>query len=165
MEPLSVGVHVVKRLKINFSTKCIIFGCGAIGLVCAAVARAKGASKILMIDANESRMKFAKKYVQGIETYLPPKPEPGESKMECKNSAAMKIGTFHQVHESLIPLDSKRNAAKILSSYDWLAEGAPAVIDATGAEVCTQTAILVTRKNGIFIQAGMYPHVVWEAVY
>lgn len=54
--------------------------------------------------------------------------------------------------------DSKRNAAKILGSFDWLAEGSPAVIDATGAEVCTQTAILVTRKNGIFIQAGMGPN-------
>lgn len=54
-------------------------------------------------------------------------------------------------------LDSKRNAAQILDSYDWLSsqEGASAVVDATGAEVCTQTAILVTRKNGIFLQAGM----------
>lgn len=85
MEPLSVGVHIVKRLKINFSTKVIIFGCGAIGLLCAAVAKAKGASRILMIDANESRMRFAKKYIQGVETYLPPKPESGESKMDCES--------------------------------------------------------------------------------
>lgn len=53
-------------------------------------------------------------------------------------------------------LDSKRNAAQILDSFDWLSqtEGASAVVDATGAEVCTQTALLVTRKNGIFLQAG-----------
>lgn len=84
MEPLSVAVHVVKRLKVDFNSNIIIFGCGAIGLLCAAVAKAKGAAKILMIDANESRMKFAEKYIPGgVETYLPPKPIQGESKMEC----------------------------------------------------------------------------------
>lgn len=59
----------------------------------------------------------------------------------------------------LTRVDSKRNAAKILESFDWLGaqEGASAVVDATGAEVCTQTACLVTRKNGVFIQAGMGP--------
>lgn len=53
-------------------------------------------------------------------------------------------------------LDAKRNSAKILASFDWLSaqEGAPAVVDATGAEVCTQTAVYVTRKKGVFIQAG-----------
>lgn len=54
-------------------------------------------------------------------------------------------------------VDSKRNSARILGQFEWLSEGAHAVVDATGAEVCTQTAIYVTRKNGIFIQAGMGP--------
>ncbi|BFZ55221.1 hypothetical protein PYCC9005_002261 [Savitreella phatthalungensis] len=138
MEPLSVAVHVVKRLNITFSSTCIIFGCGAIGLLCAAVARAKGVSRILMVDANESRMKFARGYVKDVETYLPVKPTEGESKMEY----------------------SKRNAASLLSQFEWLSSqgGAHSVVDATGAEVCTQTAVLCTRKNGVFIQAGMGPN-------
>lgn len=85
MEPLSVAVHIVKRLRIDFTSNVIIFGCGAIGLLTAAVAKAKGAARILMIDANESRMKFAKTYVKGgVETYLPPPPTTGESKIECE---------------------------------------------------------------------------------
>ena len=87
MEPLSVAVHIVGRLNLKFSENIIIFGCGAIGLLTAAVARAKGVARVLMIDANTSRMEFAKKYIKGgIDTYLPPKPETGESKMECKSS-------------------------------------------------------------------------------
>jgi threonine dehydrogenase-like Zn-dependent dehydrogenase len=139
MEPLSVAVHVVRRLPITFASTCIIFGCGAIGLLCASVARAKGVSKILMIDANSSRLEFAKDYLKGeVHTYLPPSAYAGESKMEF----------------------SKRNAAQILSTFDWLAtlNGAHSVVDATGAEVCTQTAILCTRKRGTFIQAGMGPN-------
>lgn len=135
MEPLSVAVHVVKRLPLAFTSTCIIFGCGAIGLLCAKVARARGISRILMIDANESRMTFAKSYIDNVETYLPPAPAAGESKMEY----------------------SKRNAVGI-AKISWLKEGASCVIDATGAEVCTQTAILSTRKNGYFIQAGMGPN-------
>lgn len=104
-----------------------------------------------MIDANESRMNFAKKYVKGVETYLPPKPEAGESKLDCKI-----ILSFPRW--KLMSIDSKRNAAQILGQFDWLSEGAHAVVDATGAEVCTQTAIYVTRKNGVFIQAGMGPN-------
>lgn len=139
MEPLSVAVHIVRRLPITFSSTCIIFGCGAIGLLCASVARAKGVSKILMIDANVSRLEFAKRYIKGdVFTYLPPSIEASESKMQY----------------------SKRNSTKILDDFEWLRSqnGAHSVIDATGAEVCTQTAILCTRKNGVFIQAGMGPN-------
>ncbi|ORY77296.1 ubiquitin elongating factor core-domain-containing protein [Protomyces lactucae-debilis] len=135
MEPLSVAVHVVKRLNITFASNMVIFGAGAIGLLCAAVARARGVANILLIDANASRLKFAESYIKGAQTYLPPPMQKDETKMDY----------------------SKRNAAKILSEHAWLEqfEGAHCVVEATGAEVCTQTGLLVTRKNGVFLQAGM----------
>lgn len=48
MEPLSVGVHAVKRAGVKMGDICVIFGAGPIGLVTMLAARAFGASKILI---------------------------------------------------------------------------------------------------------------------
>lgn len=48
MEPLSVGVHAVKRAGVKMGDVCVIFGAGPIGLVTMMAARAFGASKILI---------------------------------------------------------------------------------------------------------------------
>lgn len=62
MEPLSVGVHVVRQAGVKPGQSVIVFGAGPIGLVCCAVAKAYGANKIICIDINEERLAFAKKY-------------------------------------------------------------------------------------------------------
>lgn len=48
MEPLSVGVHAVKRAGVQMGDICVIFGAGPIGLVTMLAAKAFGASKVLM---------------------------------------------------------------------------------------------------------------------
>jgi L-iditol 2-dehydrogenase len=45
-----------------------VFGAGPIGLLCAAVAKAFGASTILVVDINKSRLAFAKEYA-ATDTY------------------------------------------------------------------------------------------------
>ena len=62
MEPLSVGVHVVRQASVKPGQSVLIFGAGPIGLVCCAVAKAYGANKIICVDINEERLAFAKKY-------------------------------------------------------------------------------------------------------
>src|SRR6266571_1748985 len=92
MEPLSVGVHAVHRLG-NFraNQSIAVFGCGPIGLVCMAVAKALGASRIIAVDINQSRLKFAKAYA-ATEVYFPPDLEQGESKTDFsrRNAICMK---------------------------------------------------------------------------
>lgn len=48
MEPLSVGVHACKRAGIRIGSKVLILGAGPIGLVTLLVAKAMGASKVII---------------------------------------------------------------------------------------------------------------------
>lgn len=62
VEPLSIAVHCLKLANISPTSSVVVFGAGPIGLLCCAVAGAFGASTILAIDINESRLAFAKEY-------------------------------------------------------------------------------------------------------
>jgi len=69
LEPLSVGVHSCKRGKIGIDSKVLILGAGPIGLVTLLVAKAMGASKVVIADLVESRLNVAKK-LGADNTYL-----------------------------------------------------------------------------------------------
>ncbi|XP_016915222.2 sorbitol dehydrogenase [Apis cerana] len=60
LEPLSVGVHACKRANIGIGSKVLILGAGPIGLVSLLVAKAMGASKIVITDLMQSRLDLAK---------------------------------------------------------------------------------------------------------
>lgn len=62
MEPLSVGVHIVKQAEMKPGSNVVVFGAGPVGLLCMAVARAFGALKVVAVDLNEERLNFAAKY-------------------------------------------------------------------------------------------------------
>lgn len=60
-EPLSVAVHACRRAGNLIGSHVVIFGAGPIGLVTLMVAKAFGASHVLVTDVDESRVEFAKK--------------------------------------------------------------------------------------------------------
>ena len=63
IEPLAVGVHSVGALgKCKSNQIVIVFGCGPVGLLCMAVARALGARRVIAVDVNTERLDFAKTY-------------------------------------------------------------------------------------------------------
>lgn len=133
MEPLAVGVHSVYNLG-GFRTNqtIAVFGCGPVGLLCMAVAKAIGASRIIAVDIIPARLDFAKGYA-ATETYLPVKPEEGESKIDY----------------------SRRNAAnmkKTLNIDDRGKKSIDLVIDASGAEVSIQTGFYIAKSGGTFVQ-------------
>ncbi|XP_043527771.1 sorbitol dehydrogenase-like isoform X1 [Frieseomelitta varia] len=61
LEPLSVGVHACKRANIGISSKVLILGAGPIGLLSLLVAKAMGASRVVITDLSQSRLDLAKK--------------------------------------------------------------------------------------------------------
>lgn len=67
-EPLAVAVHSSKLGSVSPSTSVVIFGAGTVGLLCGAVAKAFGATDVIMVDITQSRLDFAREYLQ-IETY------------------------------------------------------------------------------------------------
>ncbi|KAH3680166.1 hypothetical protein WICPIJ_008379 [Wickerhamomyces pijperi] len=60
VEPLSVGVHAAKLANIRFNSKVAVFGAGPVGLLAAAVARAYGATQVVVIDIVDSKLQMAK---------------------------------------------------------------------------------------------------------
>jgi len=60
LEPLSVGVHACKRAEVRTGSIVLVLGAGPIGLVTLLSAKAYGASKVIITDIVESRLKTAK---------------------------------------------------------------------------------------------------------
>ncbi|KAL5487813.1 hypothetical protein ACEPAI_5921 [Sanghuangporus weigelae] len=136
MEPLSVAVHSVSALaKLRANQNVAIFGCGPVGLLCMAVAKALGASRIIAVDIVPSRVEFAVNYA-ATEGFLPPPFEQGETKMAYSRRAAgllkEKLGVEDRGPKSL-----------------------DLVVDASGAEVCIQMGLYLAKVGGTFLQVGM----------
>lgn len=125
LEPLSVAVHCAKLAKINFGASLLVLGAGPIGILCAAAARAFGATKIVVVDVAAARLQFVEQYA-GTLTY--------------------------EMDRSLSP---EANAGKILALQNVSLEGFDVVIEATGVEQCIGTGIHALRRGGVFVQAGL----------
>lgn len=59
-EPLSVGIHACRRGKVSLGHTVLITGAGPIGIVCMLVAKASGASQVIMHDIDADRLQVAK---------------------------------------------------------------------------------------------------------
>ncbi|KAM4592251.1 sorbitol dehydrogenase [Odontesthes bonariensis] len=60
IEPLSVGIHACRRGGVNLGSNVLICGAGTIGLVCLLVAKAMGASQVVITDLSAERLTMAK---------------------------------------------------------------------------------------------------------
>jgi D-xylulose reductase len=70
IEPLAVAVHIVKQAEIKPGQTLVVMGAGPVGLLCCAVGKAYGASKIVSVDIQPSRLEFAKEY-SATHTFTP----------------------------------------------------------------------------------------------
>jgi D-xylulose reductase len=133
MEPLSVGIHSVSNLGgFRANQSIAVFGCGPVGLLCMAVAKALGASRIIAVDIVPARLEFAKQYA-ATETYLPVKPVDGEGKVDYSRRNA-------ETMRKELGIEERGNKAIDL------------VIDASGAEVSIQTGLYIAKAGGTFVQ-------------
>jgi L-iditol 2-dehydrogenase len=58
LEPLAVACHSVRRAGIKPGSSCLIVGAGAVGLLCAAVARFRVCKQIVISDIDSRRVNF-----------------------------------------------------------------------------------------------------------
>ncbi|RMD39779.1 hypothetical protein DV735_g5342, partial [Chaetothyriales sp. CBS 134920] len=70
LEPLAVAVHMVRQSKLKLGDSIVVFGAGPVGVLCCAVARALGATKIIAVDLQKHRLEFAESYV-ATGSYIP----------------------------------------------------------------------------------------------
>lgn len=135
MEPLSVGVHSVSTLaQLKTGQTIAVWGAGPVGLLCMAVAKALGASRIIAVDINQARSDFAKSYA-ATDVFVPPASNPGEDKIEYSKRSADAL-------------------KKALGVEDRGPTAIDVVIEASGAEVSIQTALFVIKAGGTYVQVG-----------
>ena len=113
---VQVAVQISKTAEVKANQTIVVFGCGPIGVLCQAVAKAYGAKKVIGVDVVQSRLEFAKSF--GADgTYLPPKPEQGTD-----------------------PVQHSEKVAELIKKEFDLGEGPDVVIEATGAEPCARSS-------------------------
>jgi D-xylulose reductase len=175
MEPLSVGVHAVAKLGDFRASQCVVvFGCGPVGshlcalplqmlrshlhhsgLLCMAVAKALGASRIIAVDIIPNRLAFAKGYA-ATDIYTPPPlgAEESTSDYSRRNAANMKRELGIDDHGPR-GVDLVVDARSLVYSSHFPQLTCIAV--KSGAEVSIQTAIFVVKAGGTFVQ-------VWDSI-
>jgi D-xylulose reductase len=135
-EPVSVAVAIAKTAELKAHQTVLVMGCGPIGILCQAVARAWGAAKVIGVDVVDSRLALAASY--GADgTYKPERKAAGIDAME---------------HAEATAADLKEKMG--------LGDGADVVLECSGAEPCVQLGIYAAKPGGTFVQAGMGKEVV-----
>lgn len=70
LQPLSIGVHACEKGRIYFGSIVLVLGAGPIGLITLLVAKALGASKVIITDIVESKLSKAKELGADITVLL-----------------------------------------------------------------------------------------------
>ncbi|KAK7706146.1 hypothetical protein SLS57_009798 [Botryosphaeria dothidea] len=136
VEPVSVAVAIAKTADLRAHQTVVVMGCGPIGILCQAVAKAYGAKKVVGVDVVESRLKLAREY-GADETFAPPRAEPGAD-----------------------PMAHAEKVAGEMKTRLGLGEGADVVLECSGAEACVHLGVYVAKRGATFVQAGMGKEVV-----
>ncbi|KAL2683421.1 hypothetical protein Neosp_007891 [[Neocosmospora] mangrovei] len=132
VEPVAVAVQIVKVADLRAGQSVLVFGCGPIGVLCQAVAKASGASRVIGVDISESRAKFARNFAAD-DVYVSSTSRP----------------------EGVDPVDAARAVGEEIVKKFGLGEGADVVLECTGDEACVQAGIFAAKKGGTYVQAGM----------
>jgi L-iditol 2-dehydrogenase len=127
VEPLSVAMHAGDRAKLTAGATVLVIGAGAVGLLCAAISKVKGAKTVVIADISEERVQFAvKNGLADAQMVVPMKrPASTEEKLEyAKEVAQMATSVKHRSGET--------------------AGGFDGIYECTGVESSLQTAIYVS---------------------
>lgn len=133
LEPLGVALHAFRRSQMKKGSTTLVFGAGAVGLLCAAVARVKGAGKIVIADIDAGRLDFAVQNGFADGSYTVP----------------MKRGK--DIDESLA---IAKETATELGKVAGVGE-VDVTFECTGVPSCVQAGIYATRAGGRLMLVGM----------
>jgi L-iditol 2-dehydrogenase len=128
LEPLGVALHAVRRANLPKDAIVLVFGAGAVGLLCAAAAKLRGAKKVVIADIDQGRVEFAVKNRFADACYVVP----------------MKRGATTE--ENLeIAKETAKNAGGVDVGGTELGE-VDAAFECTGVPSCVQASIYVSTK-------------------
>jgi L-iditol 2-dehydrogenase len=119
LEPLSVGIWACRKGQVGAGSRVLVTGAGPIGLVSVQVARAFGATEIVVSDVNPARLALARELgatdvVDARTTRVTDRPHPPEVLLECSGHPAATI-------EAIRALDRAGRAVLVGMGGDELA--------------------------------------------
>ncbi|KAK0391714.1 hypothetical protein NLU13_1213 [Sarocladium strictum] len=91
IEPLAVAVHITKQANVKPGDSVVVMGAGPVGLLCAAVARAYGASKVVSVDIVQSKLDLATSFAS-THSYLSQRLPAEENAAALKKAADLGRG-------------------------------------------------------------------------
>ncbi|OTA59657.1 GroES-like protein [Hypoxylon sp. EC38] len=133
VEPVAVAVQICKVADLRAGQTVLVFGCGPIGALCQAVAKAQGAKKVIGVDISRSRAALA------------------ATSFGADHVAVPDWSSFSPAS----PVGASRKVAEEIIHQFGLGDGADVVLECTGAEPCIQAGVFGTKKGGTYVQAGM----------
>ncbi|OAF60976.1 hypothetical protein VC83_02460 [Pseudogymnoascus destructans] len=127
-------MHTHRRAALPANSTILIIGAGAVGLLCAAVAKANG-HRVILSDIQPLRIDFATKNAFADSSFVVP--------LTPRGDVAANLATVAMMAGEL------REKAKELGGV------VDTVMECTGAEASLQTAILAARPGGKVMLVGM----------
>jgi L-iditol 2-dehydrogenase len=124
LEPLGVAIHASRRAALKAGHTVLIFGAGAVGLLCAAMCKISGAKTVVIADIQGDRLDFA---------------------VENKFADAKIVVPMKRFEA----IEDKLNFAKEVAELVKHASGTgevDAVFECTGVESCLQASIYVSSS-------------------
>ncbi|CAG9990381.1 unnamed protein product [Clonostachys byssicola] len=133
LEPLAVAIHAVRKAGAKKGASCLVVGAGAVGLLCAAVARRFGYRYIVLADIVQNRLDFA--LFHGFAD--------AAVKLPVRRSRTTEEGLAFAKEDA--ETLSQQNGDK---AFDR-------TFECTGVESCVRTSIYATRNGGKILLVGM----------
>lgn len=133
LEPLGVAIHGSRRASLKQGSTVLIFGAGAVGLLCAAMCKVSGAKKVIIADIQAERVEFAVR-----------------NKFADTN-IVVPMKRFEKVEDKLSFAKEIAELVKVAGG----GEEVDAVFECTGVESCLQAAIYSTKPGGRIMLIGM----------
>ncbi|OQO13001.1 hypothetical protein B0A48_02465 [Cryoendolithus antarcticus] len=133
LEPLGVALHAFRRSLMPKSASVVVFGAGAVGLLCAAVAKVKGARRVIIADIDQGRLEFAVGNGFAHSSYLVPmkRGKDTEENLAIAKETAAQLGAIGEIGEVDL------------------------VFECTGVPSCVQAGIYATKPGGRLMLVGM----------
>lgn len=125
LEPLAVAIHSVRKAAAKPGATFLVIGAGAVGLLCAAVAKFSGYGRVVMADIASNRLAFALKNGFADETVglAPRRPSRVEEGLAFAK-------------EDAVAMVARNRGGRFARTFEC-----------TGVEGCVRTAIYVSRTR------------------
>ncbi len=127
LEPLGVAIHGSRRAALKPGSSVLIFGAGAVGLLCAAMSKVSGAKTVIIADIQAERVDFAVQNKFADAKIVVPMKRP------------------QSIEEKLV---FAKEVAEMVKGVSAAGE-VDAVFECTGVESCLQAAIYVSLSKYI----------------